>query len=800
MISWAQDEYALLIQGMKSSAGGVHLRGPIGGGMGQLVRRAIDDLKHDYPLLRIMCSPVLAELDYASLAPLLAPGQYSREANSSGLLREAMAAVRHRLGKNPEATRLLIVVEEADYLDAASAYVLGQLVCSGLVVLLVQSSSDQKDSMILDGLETVARLEIVALEPLELQDASVLIERDLRGPVTTGTLVWIHGQCAGLPDLLQDFCRLLSRQGALLYTGSHYTARGAGYAVDTQSERCALTLARRYEPQTQKLINYLCLCGSLSRAQAEELCPGAVSTSNAVDLIAFEGEKIFLASEYFARSLRSTLALELQSRMALEIAQVIPAEQFPLRLVLSLMNAGQMPEDLDLLTLVRTAAAAEHYEEIRELYALLDESARNEIEDFVWIAGLIVDRSAPGSGGDFVEMTRRRRAVEQAASDFHEQGNDLEGIHMLKTTHGALAALISGDVDEACAQADQVLGSELNTVIPLGQYRLLALAVKARAWIIAGKSCEVPNLLEEFSAGGPIGDFLAHGSLSVLHAYAQCHLGRISVARALLRDALPELLAYDPAGLLPLALMIHGIVARSNLELAGGLEPDAARADSLLDRVTVAGERKLFFAVDNYQLSVIRHGQVAQQKVPAVPAWDPGIFAISAEYYAWRATDIRDGVHSGHSPVPDDCVLPSSQQKLIGLLFPAEVHDLESKAQSLFDSGHALLAFDLMVKLISELDAVQHLRMRGAAIRKVHGWLHSLGEKPWGPVKDVLEKSGLTMREEEIANYIRQGLSNREIARTLTVSQRTIEGHVYRIFAKLGVSNRNELKIGYPST
>jgi DNA-binding CsgD family transcriptional regulator len=798
--SWAREEYALLLQGMKSAAGGVHLRGPIGGGMGQLVRRAIGELKDDYPLLHIICSPVLAELDYASLAPLLAPRKDAGEFTSSGLLREAMGAVRHRLGKNPAATRLLLVVEEAEYLDAASAYILGQLVCSGLVVLLVQSSSDQADNVTLNGLEKVARLEQVSLEPLELHEASVLVEGELKGAVTTGTLEWINAQCAGLPDLLNEFSRMLARQGLLLDTGAHFTARGVGYAVDGPSERSALTLARRHAPQTHKLLNYLCLCGSLTRVQAEKLCPGAVASSTATDLIVLEEDRVFLGSEYFARALRSTLALELHAQLAIEIAAVLPDGQLPIRLVLSLISTGQMPKNVDLQELVRAAAAAEQYEEIVELNGLLDAPSREAIVDFVWIARLIVDRSAPAPGGDFLEMTRRRRAEEEAGAAIHERERDPEGLQMLKSTHAALAKLMAGDVVGACAQAEQVLDSERDTVIPIGQYRLLALAVKARAWIIDGRADEVPKLLAEFAAGGLVGVYLAHGTLSVLHAYAQCHMGRISVARELLRDALPELLAHDPAGLLPLALMIHAIVARSHLEPAGEMDSEAAKATSLLDRVTMAGERKLFFGLDLYQLNTIRQAQTAEPKASSAPPWDPGIFAICAEYYVWRAAEVPKGTKFGYLPVPVDCPLPSAQRKLMNMKFPDDVHEQELTAQELFDSGQALLAFDLMIKLISSLDSVQNLRLRGSAIRRVHVWLHVLGEKPWGPVGDVLEKSGLTVREEEIANYIRLGMSNREIARKLTVSQRTIEGHVYRIFAKLGVSNRNELRIGYQAT
>lgn len=51
----------------------------------------------------------------------------------------------------------------------------------------------------------------------------------------------------------------------------------------------------------------------------------------------------------------------------------------------------------------------------------------------------------------------------------------------------------------------------------------------------------------------------------------------------------------------------------------------------------------------------------------------------------------------------------------------------------------------------------------------------------------------ITAREREIANLVTAGLSNRQIADRLVVSVRTVEGHVYRIFGKLGIDDREQL-------
>jgi DNA-binding NarL/FixJ family response regulator len=50
--------------------------------------------------------------------------------------------------------------------------------------------------------------------------------------------------------------------------------------------------------------------------------------------------------------------------------------------------------------------------------------------------------------------------------------------------------------------------------------------------------------------------------------------------------------------------------------------------------------------------------------------------------------------------------------------------------------------------------------------------------------------SGLTDRQVEVLRLLAAGLSNREIARRLSVSPRTAEHHVQDIYARIGVSTR----------
>ena len=82
------------------------------------------------------------------------------------------------------------------------------------------------------------------------------------------------------------------------------------------------------------------------------------------------------------------------------------------------------------------------------------------------------------------------------------------------------------------------------------------------------------------------------------------------------------------------------------------------------------------------------------------------------------------------------------------------------------------------------------------AAAHVRRMLHDRGVKvsaPRGPrATTAAHPAGLTAREAEVLEVLREGLTNAEIARRLFLSPRTVDHHVSSILAKLGVSKRSE--------
>ena len=95
-----------------------------------------------------------------------------------------------------------------------------------------------------------------------------------------------------------------------------------------------------------------------------------------------------------------------------------------------------------------------------------------------------------------------------------------------------------------------------------------------------------------------------------------------------------------------------------------------------------------------------------------------------------------------------------------------------------------------------------------APLREARDLFDAIGASSWGDqARHELRASGersrrrvpeardeLTAQELQIAQLAAQGLSNREIGQKLFLSHRTISTHLYRVFPKLGITSRGQLR------
>ena len=106
--------------------------------------------------------------------------------------------------------------------------------------------------------------------------------------------------------------------------------------------------------------------------------------------------------------------------------------------------------------------------------------------------------------------------------------------------------------------------------------------------------------------------------------------------------------------------------------------------------------------------------------------------------------------------------------------------------------------FEAMGDVLAAADAAAHAATvhrrdghRGSALTS-SGRAQLLAKQCGGAVSPALAAAKLplpfTRREHEITRLLSRGLSNKEIAEALSLSVRTVEGHVYQASTKVGIS------------
>lgn len=84
------------------------------------------------------------------------------------------------------------------------------------------------------------------------------------------------------------------------------------------------------------------------------------------------------------------------------------------------------------------------------------------------------------------------------------------------------------------------------------------------------------------------------------------------------------------------------------------------------------------------------------------------------------------------------------------------------------------------------------IRLTGTKERVVVQEVPVSSAEPFVPVESKREELGITRRELEVLELIAQGMSNREIAGKLYVSENTVKTHSSRVLDKLGAKRRTQ--------
>jgi DNA-binding CsgD family transcriptional regulator len=131
-------------------------------------------------------------------------------------------------------------------------------------------------------------------------------------------------------------------------------------------------------------------------------------------------------------------------------------------------------------------------------------------------------------------------------------------------------------------------------------------------------------------------------------------------------------------------------------------------------------------------------------------------------------------------------------------LFDGDANELSAVSEDFEHIGDLIAAMDA-----SAHAALVHRRAerKGSSLTcsaRADELAHRCGGASTPALRKASERLPLSDREREIAMLIGLGLSNGAIAERLTLSVRTVEGHIYRAMGKTGAADREELAAMLP--
>jgi DNA-binding CsgD family transcriptional regulator len=262
-------------------------------------------------------------------------------------------------------------------------------------------------------------------------------------------------------------------------------------------------------------------------------------------------------------------------------------------------------------------------------------------------------------------------------------------------------------------------------------------------------------------------------------AWIAVHRGQLEVAREQSERGLE--LSAEQLGLRPpLLLAVPGLVALWSGDAVAGAEL-LAEADAQAARLGWGEPSRRPWSAD-YVEALLELGRV-DEAVRVVDVWEADARRLDRDRVLAQVTRCRGLVAAAQGAVPE----------AVSLLEQAvEQHEEVGDA---FGSARALLGLGIVRRR-----ARQKLPARTAIGAALAGF-EQLGAVTWiekaraelGSIGGRTREATLTAAERRVATLVADGRTNREVAAALFLGERTVAGHLTRVYAKLGVRSRTEL-------
>ncbi|MDR7081311.1 DNA-binding CsgD family transcriptional regulator [Arthrobacter ginsengisoli] len=829
---------------------GALIVGNPGTGKTAVSKAVIRELRPHTAVIRLAATPALAAVPFGALSPYL--GQLP--AHDLDSFSAVVTAVTDNIKSQP--SRPLFVIDDAQCLDRGTTQLVAQAVATGAASVLATCRPGlliPEEFLALwdDGI--LAKFD---LEPLTRAEVHQLCEQVLRADVSPWASAMFADASAGNPYMLLSLIEHARKTGALgLRHGIWFLLSRPGLSDIPGADLIGHEL-RSMSPEERTAAAIVALAGplplgqllgfggpkavdALERAGIISVSRGADRTVRPASPLIGEIIRRWIPAGRSAGLRASFVSLPSGTfvppdaflnrvRWALDCGAAVPAEQL-LKAACTAnaaldapvaLRAAEAISDVAMIPEARLQMAYARYllgdREQSAKFLQLAEPLANQGSRY--LAALLSGRlrngqpashSGAAGGPSWLDPTPVAVAAGMAGSQLKGGQTDREGrLNQLVAAAGErleiklpaeslLAELLcaQGRVAEGVGLAREAWheAQGWGMALPLVYEDQLVRYSLSLNW--AGEWEALAAALNEYEAHHTSRLLLSGGILHLMRGLARVRQGRMPEGIAELVHSVEELTIADPWELLPLA---HAV---------------AAYAESVVGHVREAEEHAVAFRLFRYrgQGAVPLLADAYSTAAGGAPEGAGDVakrltgLAAEAKRQGLRGieTDIRRlAVRRGDTEAADGLALSSLavEGREAGMLHDyalAVLHADDAELVHLSDkalrAGYVLLALEAAQQAERCLAETTDKRKLLAVQRKIQNRMTAAGMAAHIDLVRPEQDAELTARETEILDLVSGGATNAEIASRLCVSQRTVEGHLYRVFAKLGVSRRVDL-------
>ncbi|UYB37028.1 LuxR C-terminal-related transcriptional regulator [Arthrobacter koreensis] len=322
---------------------------------------------------------------------------------------------------------------------------------------------------------------------------------------------------------------------------------------------------------------------------------------------------------------------------------------------------------------------------------------------------------------------------------------------------------------------------------------------RAFALLHGGNFAELEELLAGQLRAEPASLLAYGGSIGVLEGALEIHQGRFRKGLRRLKPAIGALRSKDPERLLPYAMSVAGYAA-----VVVDDDSPAARFAAELRGLGYSGPKGLQLAARAFAAAALapqssEEPPPAQVRSLAEEARALGQFAAEKDILelalavgdlkqSKRLMDLTGFFEGGEA---------AALHAYAAAVAADNPERMVAAADEAVRRRKYLVAVECMGHAIRYYGAHNNLRRQRALIQQLRRRREELAGVTVAYLSPSVHQVRLTRREHEIVELLLEGAGSKDIATKFTLSQRTVEGHIYRIYVKLGISKRTELEAVY---